>query len=192
MGRPSRAYRLKAPRDPVVHWRVMSKRAHWVANAARRTLMAALPALARPDDDWALSTLTPGEAELFLQLPPQERAHGVEVARRLLSSDPTAAPELVRAALLHDVGKLGTPQFVLWRVLTHLLPELAVAPEPRLRGLAGARQARMHHPAYGAALIRQAGGDEAVARLVEHHHAEAPTAELSGALAALRSADERT
>lgn len=170
----------------------MSRRAHWIANAARRTLIAALPALARPDDDWALRTLTPGEAELFLRLPPQERVHGVEVARRLLSSDPTATPELVRAALLHDVGKLGTPHFFLWRVLTHLLPEAQVSAEPRRAGLAGARQARVHHPGYGAALIRLAGGAEEVARLVERHHDELDAANPRSDLALLKAADERT
>lgn len=166
----------------------MPKPATWYLNAIRRTLITAFPGLAQPDDDWATSWLAPEEARLFLSLPPQERAHGVQVARRLLGLNENADSLLVRAALLHDVGKLGAPQFVLWRVLAHLLPERNYPPEPRLRGLAGVRQSRRHHAAYGAALIRAAGGSEAVARLVELHHDEGAT----GALAALRAADEGT
>lgn len=182
------------------------KPAPWYLNAARRTLIATLPALARPDDAWAAARLEGGERELFMRLPPQERAHGIEVARRLLATTPDARPQLVRAALLHDVGKLGTPQFVLWRVLTHLLPEAELPAEPRLGGLQGARQARRHHAAYGAALILQAGGSEEVARLVARHHDDegAPAhggavgghqrgeERAEGELARLRAADERT
>lgn len=167
---------------------VEAKPAAWYVNVVRRTIKAAFPALALPDDAWAAARLDPAEANLFMRLPPQEREHGIEVARRLLERAPGARSELVRAALLHDVGKLGTPNSVLLRVLTHLLPESQAPAEPRLTGLAGARQARRHHAAYGAALIRQAGGNEAVARLVERHHDERPTGEL----AQLRAADERT
>lgn len=158
----------------------------WYLNAARRTLVTAFPRLARPDDAWAAERLSAAEFRLFARLPAQERAHGVEVARRLLAHTPGARPELVRAALLHDVGKLGSPQFVLWRVVTHLLPEADLPPEPRLPGLAGARQARTHHAAYGAQLIRSVGGSEAVARLVARHHDGA----ASGELARLKAADE--
>ncbi|MFA5550710.1 MAG: HD domain-containing protein [Trueperaceae bacterium] len=170
----------------------MAKPAPWYFNAARRTLLAAFPRLARPDDGWATTLLEGGEAQLFLRLPPTERLHGIEVARRLLARTPTAEPVLVRAALLHDVGKLGTPHFFLWRVLTHLLPEAQVSAEPRRAGLAGARQARVHHPGYGAALIRLAGGAEEVARLVERHHDELDAANPRSDLALLKAADERT
>ncbi len=166
----------------------MTKPGAWFINAARRTVVAAFPWLARPDDAWALERLHGGEAELFMRLPAQERAHGVEVAKRLLGLEERASSELVRAALLHDVGKLGTPQFVLWRVLTHLLPETDQPPEPKLTGLAGARQARRHHAAYGAVLIRAAGGPDAVAELVLHHHEPGGSAELQ----LLKRADERT
>lgn len=159
----------------------------WYVNAAARTLRAALPGLVRPDDDWAAGFLRAGELELFLRLPPTERCHGVAVAREVLRADPGASASLLRAALLHDVGKLGTPQFVLYRVLTHLLGPASYPAEPRLRGLAGARQARVHHPAYGADLLRLAGSGDDVVALVRGHHSAAGGADA----AALRSADER-
>lgn len=142
----------------------------------------------RPDDAWAAARLTAAQRELFARLPPQERAHGVQVARRLVAATPHASADLVAAALLHDVGKLGTPQFVLWRVLTHLLPAADLPAAPRLRGLPGARQARRHHAQYGAALIRAAGGGENVAALVASHHDPG----AGGDSARLRAADERS
>lgn len=166
----------------------MAKPFAWYLHATWRTVLTALPGLARPDDAWAQAQLECTEFELYRQLPGPERVHAVAVARRLLRRQPQAADELVRAALLHDVGKLGTPGMVLWRVLTHLLPPAQVAPEPRLTGLIGARQARVHHAAYGAAMIRSGGGDEVVAQLVESHHDSGTVGEA----ALLRSADDVT
>lgn len=166
----------------------MLKLLNWCLHASRRTVLTAIPGLARPDDEWARRRLERVEFELYRQLSRPERAHAVAVARRLLRGQPQASSLLVRAALLHDVGKLGAPGFVLWRVLTHLLPPAHVEPEPRLMGLAGARQARVHHAAFGAAMIRAAGGDEAVARLVERHH----DTDATGGVALLRAADDAT
>lgn len=161
----------------------------WYLNAARRTWLAALPALARPDDAWAAERLEHAEYALFARLPAHERAHGLEVARRLLRLAPQSSRELQAAAMLHDVGKLGTPQAAIWRVLAHLLPAAASAPrEPRLRGLAGARQARVHHAEYGAELLRGAGVSARVVALVKHHHSASDDPELR----LLRECDERT
>jgi len=148
----------------------MAKRPWWFLNAARRTLTTAFPPLARPDDGWAASRLGSGEYELFMRLPPSERGHGVEVAKRVLSVKPAASSALVRAALLHDVGKLGFGSTVCERVAAHVLSPVPVPAEPRLTGLAGARQAKRHHPAYGGRLVIAASGDLRVAELVRVHH----------------------
>ena len=148
----------------------MAKRAWWFLNAARRTLHTAVPSLARPDDAWAASRLNPREYELFSRLPPSERGHGVEVARRVLNVKPDASSAVVRAALLHDVGKLGFGNDVFQRIIAHLLPAPDMAAEPRLEGLAGVRQARLHHAEYGERLVLAASGDQRVARLVLIHH----------------------
>ncbi len=133
-------------------------------------MQAAFPALAAPDDAWALALLEPAERRLYASLSRSERAHAVRVARCLASRRPGTPREALRAALLHDVGKAGSSGHVVHRVLAHLLPELDVPAEPRLDGLAGARQARRHHAAYGALLVLGASGDARVAWLVRHHH----------------------
>lgn len=161
----------------------------WYLNAFRRTMLAVAPASARPDDAWAATRLEPQEFALFSRLPAPERAHGIDVARRLLRRDASARRELVAAALLHDVGKLGTPQAALWRILTHLLPADERAPAvPRRSGLAGARQARVHHGTYGAELLRSIGASERLVALVAGHHSASPDPELT----LLRECDERT
>lgn len=166
----------------------MARPASWYLHAAKRTIYAAVPSLARPDDAWALGRLDAVERTLYLRLSAAERHHAIAVARCVVRRLPQASPVLVRAALLHDVGKLGAPQNVVWRVLTHLLPETQAAAEPRLRGLAGARQARRHHAALGAAMMRRAGGSEEVAVLIERHHDAAAVEEA----AVLRECDART
>lgn len=164
----------------------MAKPRAWYLNAARRTLRALVPALAPPDDAFAAERLSPALFRLYLSMDPRDRQHAGEVAKMLLARHPQASTELVRAALLHDVGKAGRPYRVVERVLVHLLPAGPVPPEPRLKGLAGALQVKRHHHAYGAELIRAAGGSEAVARLVAGHHVEGGDAEL------LRQIDDET
>ncbi len=156
----------------------MAKPLVWYLKAPRRTLRALLPALAPPDDAYAERVLPPNEFRLYLNMDPRDRQHACEVARTLRERHPGASDELVRAALLHDVGKAGRPYRLLERILVHLVPAPDTAAEPRRSGLAGALQMKRHHPAYGAAMIRAAGGSERVARLVAHHPDEAEEAAL--------------
>lgn len=142
----------------------------WVMNAARRTTIAWLPALARPDDRFARERLSPAEYRLYRRMDPRDRQHGCEVARRLLRAHPNAPDRLVRAALLHDVGKVVMPYNPLHRVAVHLWTPRHLPARPLSRGLRGAWQVKLHHHRYGADLIRRAGGSPEVAELVERHH----------------------
>lgn len=161
-------------------------RPSWYLNAARRTLRALVPSLSPPDDGFARARLPAAELRLYLRMDPRDRHHACHVARTLLARHPEASDVLVRAALLHDVGKSGRPYRVLERILVHLLPGRALPAEPRLRGIAGALQVKRHHHRYGADMIRAAGGSEDVARLVLGHHQGGGEAEW------LRRVDEET
>lgn len=146
----------------------MSRALTWLKNAAVRTLHTAVPGTARPDDAWARERMPAAEYALYEALSPAERVHALSIARCALARGGDGVA--VRAALLHDVGKLGFDNNVLWRVLSHLLGPSDAAAEPRLSSLAGTRQAARHHPAYGEAPILAAGGDPEVARIVALHH----------------------
>ena len=67
------------------------------------------PAGPPPEDEaWALSSLLEGEQRLWRRMSGPDRRHAVGVARdtvRLLGPD-EPPPEVVAAALLHDVGKV--------------------------------------------------------------------------------------
>ena len=73
-----------------------AKPARWYLNAARRTVTAAVPSLARPDDAWALTRLEAAEAALYLRLPAPERVHAIDVARCVLRERPDAHQAVVR------------------------------------------------------------------------------------------------
>lgn len=161
----------------------------WLGNAVGRTARGLHPAWADPDDAWAKDRLRADEYALYLCMDPRDRRHAVDLTRALLRRHPNASTRLVRAALLHDVGKARRPYVLLERILVHLLPARAEPPAtPLRRGLRGARQLQAHHPSYGAAMIRGAAGDPRVAELVERHHRPGgdPEADLLHAL------DERT
>lgn len=142
----------------------------WFLNSARRTVVACLPGLARPDDAFAAGFLEPREYRLYLTMDRRDRQHGCYIARKLLTIRPDAERVLVRAALLHDVGKSVRPYNPLYRIVAHLYAPQEIPSKPEYRGLRGAWQVRRHHHSFGARLIRQAGGSDEVARLVERHH----------------------
>ena len=112
----------------------------------------AILGVARPDDAWAERWLPPEEYALYAELDPRDREHSVLVAKALLSRYTEAPPEVVRAALLHDVGKAVRPYRAAERILTALLePWLPRLPErPLLPGWRGAVQVRLHHERYAA------------------------------------------
>lgn len=160
----------------------------WFRNAPLRTIRSLSERLARPDDAFARSRLPSAEYRLYAAMDARDREHAVRVTRTLLTRHPEASDELVRAALLHDVGKADRPYRVWERILVHLWAPSDIAAQPRLEGLRGAWQVRLHHAEYGAERVRRAGGSERVASLIARHHAEDAGPEA----AKLRAADELT
>jgi hypothetical protein len=140
----------------------------WFANVVPRTLRALLPALATPDDDFARQRLPHPELELYLAMDRRDRHHAVAVARSLLARDPHADDLLMRAALLHDVGKAIAPYRAWERILVHLYTPAEERAAPA--ALADAWRRHRQHPALGAQRIREAGGDPLVADLGARDH----------------------
>jgi putative nucleotidyltransferase with HDIG domain len=149
----------------------------WFLNVVPRTLRAFLPALARPDDAFAREVLRDAaEYRLYLAMDPRDRHHAVAVARAVLARDAHADDVVVRAAILHDVGKSVAPYRAWERIAVHLYTpgEAALEPEGAARwacpALRSAWHRHRHHAERGAALIVAAGGDPRVADLVARHH----------------------
>lgn len=123
--------------------------------------------------------LTQAERELFLRMDEGDRAHSLRVAQLCLASL-ERFPELdervmMKAALLHDVGKIGADLGLAFRTLWVLGHRVA----PWLldwiaRRSAGARPGSLRHKMHvqlrhaeiGANMLREVGTEEEVCRLV--------------------------
>ncbi len=127
-------------------------------------------------EDWALAArwLSPSERALFQRMQRPDQIHCARVARWLLAEG-EADEIIVRAALLHDVGKARYRLGVVHRTLYVLLAPLFRAFPPLFMGASGESHWWMpyyviaNHPRLGASMLAQAGCDERLWRLVELH-----------------------
>jgi hypothetical protein len=129
-----------------------------------------------PAVDAALQALvTPAQWVLLERLAPADRVHLLKVHRELIRAG-HQDPDLLRAALLHDVGKADESVNVTLthRVLNVLLNSLAPALKPRMTGkndgwIRHGMYLTLHHPSLGAELVRLTGASERTCWLIEHH-----------------------
>lgn len=145
------------------------------------TLIAPL----RPvDHAYVGAHLSPALHALFRRMPRAEQLHGIDIARQLAAQD-HRDPDLIAAALLHDVGKIVAPPRLWERVIVVLVEHAAptFAAFCPLRGFV----ARRRHPEWGAHLAARAGASPRTSDLIRRHHAPpGPDAQL----AALQAVDE--
>jgi hypothetical protein len=125
--------------------------------------------------DEALSPhLSPNLITLFRQMTPSEQAHSRAVLERLQAAGQDN-PDLLAAALLHDVGKTWTaPLSAFDRALIVLgkrfLPEMARRRgEGELHGAGRPFVVAAKHAAWGAELAAEAGASERTCELIRRH-----------------------
>jgi putative nucleotidyltransferase with HDIG domain len=121
----------------------------------------------------ARKILTPAQMDLFLQMSPGEQSHSLEVLRRL-DAQGERHPDLLTAALLHDVGKTRLP-LRLWerawivlagRFFRREAPSQALEKQPWWqKPLAVAEQ----HPVWGAEMAQAAGCSARAVSLIRRH-----------------------
>ena len=148
--------------------------------------------------------LSPKEHSLFRGMSPADQRHSLRVLRALLQNGPQGE-SLLKAALLHDIGKSRcrinvlhrTAAVLLKAVFGHVPAFITVRPDGRACSLPLFVIA--NHARIGANMLAQAGTEERVWRLVELHHLEPADVEgFSGdesmreALALLRQADNQS
>jgi hypothetical protein len=130
------------------------------------------------DREWAESMLTPVEFGLWIRQSDYDQSHSVQVARRverrLAATAHAGDPLWPSAALMHDVGKLESELSLGERAIATLVSKtLGVATARRWAGSAAGLKRRIGlyliHGELGAAMIRAAGGREAIAVWSEIH-----------------------
>jgi len=146
-----------------------------------------------------LSHLTPVQLILFRRLQPSEQAHAYHLFKHLQNNGQTN-PDLLTAALLHDVGKILYPLSTLDRVITVLGKRFfrSVAQGWSNGSPSGLRRPFVvaeQHAAWGAQLVSQAGASTKTVELIRHHHdppAVGADAHTDPLLAALQAADDES
>lgn len=162
--------------------------------------VAARPVSADP----ILELLTPPERALFARFSAADQQHAVRVAHHLEARGATD-PDLLRAALLHDIGKTCVRLTPFDRTLQVILTRLARArttawgtadPTPPARptrfGWRTGLVCRRMHPLWGAVLAARAGCGERVVELIRRHQEPVgrPQTPLDRLLSTLQWADE--
>lgn len=124
------------------------------------------------------SILTSAEFAIFQRFSNNDKQHAIRVLR-LLQQREQRDPSLLKAALLHDVGKARTRLSVLDRCLivlaSRLVPERAQAWGHNTREPFGWRKAfvtKEQHPAWGADSAIAAGSDAQTVALIRWHQAD--------------------
>jgi hypothetical protein len=117
--------------------------------------------------------LTPAQMKLFLQMSAGEQAHSLAVLRRL-EAQGEREPDLLSAALLHDVGKALRPLRLwerAWIVLVgrFLGKSTATGALENLPWWQKPLRVASQHPAWGAEMALAAGSSERAASLIRRH-----------------------
>jgi hypothetical protein len=122
----------------------------------------------------ASQALSPELMRLFLRQHPSEQAHSLKIFS-LLREQGETSPDLLNAALIHDVGKSRYPLRIWERVLVVIIQALAPGKaqqwgraEPR--GWKRPFVVASQHPTWGAEMAQACGASVLTTALIRRHH----------------------
>jgi len=130
---------------------------------------------------------------------PAEQAHAYQICKRL-ERDGQTTPDLLMAALLHDVGKILIPLSIFDRIVIvlgmQLFRKAALGwAEGTPRGWRLPFVVAEHHAGWGADLASQAGATPLTVELIRRHHDSPmpnPDSYTEQLLVALQAADDES
>jgi putative nucleotidyltransferase with HDIG domain len=142
--------------------------------------------------------LTESQRSLFLQLPAADQAHSLRVLDCLVESG-EKDPDLLAAALLHDIGKTRRHLRLVERVFVVLAQWVAPSWAQASADDQGSawRQALAvykHHPEWGAEMLKASGASQRLIELVRRHQDRllVPASETDRLLLRLQQADNQS
>ena len=146
-----------------------------------------------------VSHLTPPQLGLFHRLLPAEQTHAFQIYERLKTAGHNN-PDLLSAALLHDVGKILQPLSILERIVIVLGNRLFRGAAQRwaggpARGLRRPFVVAGQHAGWGANLASKAGATTVTVELIRRHHdphLHEPGSPIEELLAFLQAADDES
>jgi hypothetical protein len=170
---------------------------HRLAYRARQFWNALPGSRKRVETSRLLLYLKPVQIVLFQRMKPSEQVHAFGMLERLQDSG-HHDPDLLAAALLHDVGKILSPLSLLDRVVIvlghRLFPRCSRRwGEGRLNRLHRPFIVAAHHPDWGADLAMRAEASTIAVELIRRHQQplpDNPDTDRDRLLAALQTADE--
>jgi hypothetical protein len=141
--------------------------------------------------------LTPPQLVLFRRLQRSEQWHALIMLQKL-SEAGESDPDLLTAALLHDIGKILYPLKTWERVLIVLMKRISPWRVERWgrespQGLAKAFVVACQHAGWGADLAKRAGASELTVELIRRHEDQTPgvdTSQAGNLLHLLRQVDD--
>jgi|GEM_PF-83010 len=173
-----------------------------IAKRIRQFIRAVFSRMEPEDHETVKNYLDPGEKRLFYGMDPAVQKHCVNAAGtvQLLSAriPEIDCQKLIKAALLHDIGKTRGNLNLLSRagyvLVNTISPGLAArfAQKGPVTGLPGWRNTfyiHLYHDEIGAAMAEDAGLDEDLVFLLRNHHNK-DLAAVSKELSLLLEADE--
>jgi putative nucleotidyltransferase with HDIG domain len=128
--------------------------------------------------DLARQRLTPAQFELFQRLQPSEMSHALAMCEHLVAQGDDD-PDLLVAALLHDIGKASHPLRIWERVLIVLgqkvFPQRSTGwglgePQGWRRAFVIAAQ----HAAWGVDMVAKVGASPLVLAMIRYHQDKVP------------------
>ena len=138
------------------------------------------------ENDWEMvkAILLPEELKLFQQLPVPDQNHSLRIFR-ILQSQGENDSDLLKATLLHDVGKTRAPlrrwERIFAVLVTALFPgRVKIWGEGNPIGLQRPLVVIQQHSQWGAELARMAGSSPRVVWFIQNHELEDPEGSPSG------------
>ncbi len=123
----------------------------------------------------------PGEATVYWEQSVADQRHGLETAR-MIAAARRARRDLVRAGLLHDIGKRHSNLGVIGRSLASLLAKLRLP-------VRGSWRSYLEHGPLGADELARFGSELLVTEFTRHHHRGRPSTITEDDWKLLKSAD---